>query len=338
MTRTFHVAVVGASGAVGREMLETLEQRDFPVGQLTLLASERSAGEKLTFRDAPYTIKQLTADSFEGVEIALFSAGGSTSRQFAPIAAKAGAVVIDNSSAWRMDDSVPLLVPEVNPEAALTHKGIIANPNCSTIQMVVALAPIHKAARIRRIVVSTYQSASGAGKKGMDELADQTVAILNQKPFEIKVHHKQLAFNCVPHIGSFLDNGYTDEEMKLVHETRKIMGDDTIEVSPTAVRVPVFCGHSEAVNLDLEKPLTVNQVRELLRAAPGVVLVDDPKENGYPVPIECPSTDDVFVGRIRRDPTRANVINLWVVSDNLRKGAALNAVQIAELLVRENNL
>ena len=312
-------------------MVELLESRGLPIEELTLLASERSAGETMLFHGEPNRIYLLEPKRFSGVDFALFSAGSAVSREFAPIAAAQGAVVIDNSNCWRMDADVPLVVPEVNPREAFAHKkGIVAVPNSATIQLVVVLQPLHRAVPIRRVVVATYQSASVAGKRGMDELAEQTVAILNQKPFEVEVHPQQLAFNCIPQIGSFLDNGYTEEEMALVYETRKIMGDDAIEISPTAVRVPVFCGHSEVVNIEFEHPISADEVREILRAAPGVTVEDD---TSYPTAINCPSEDAVFVGRVRQDPFRGDVINLWIVTDNLRKGAALNAVQIAELLI-----
>lgn len=332
----FNVAVVGASGAVGREMLAVLEERNFPVASLCLLASERSAGSRLDFKGESIPVKQLEHDSFKGIEVALFSAGGSVSKGFAPSAVKAGAVVIDNTSHFRMDKDVPLVVPEVNPEAIAGHKGIIANPNCSTIQMVVVLKPIHDAARIKRVVVSTYQSTSGAGKKAMDELFNQTVAILNQRKLDIKVFPHQIAFNCLPHIDIFYDNGYTKEELKMVNETKKIL-DPSIAVSATCVRVPVFCGHSEALNIETEKKLTAKEVRDLLSVALGVEVVDDPANNLYPLAINAAGKDPCYVGRIREDVSTANGIDLWVVADNLRKGAALNAVQIAEYMV-ENSL
>jgi aspartate-semialdehyde dehydrogenase len=328
------VAVAGATGAVGREMLEILAERSFPVADVVPLASERSAGERVKFGDRSFTVKLLTRQSFEGVDIALFSAGSERSLEFAPLAVKAGAVVIDNSSAFRMDPKVPLVVPEVNPEAVSEHSGIIANPNCSTIAMVVALKPLHDAAKIKRVVVTTFQSVSGTGKKGMDELAQQTVALLNFKDVETKVYPHQIAFNCLPHIDSFLDNGYTREEMKMVNETRKIMGDDSIRVTATAVRVPVFRCHSESVNIETEKKLSANEVRALLSAAPGIIVFDEPKKNVYPLAIEVTGKDETYVGRVREDESVENGINLWIVSDNLRKGAALNAVQIAEHLIK----
>ncbi len=335
--RNYHVAVVGATGAVGNEMIGVLEERNFPVGKLTLLASERSIGKRLEFRGESYPVQVLKEDSFKGVEIGLFSAGGGISQKFAPIAAEAGCVVIDNTSAFRMDPEVPLVVPEVNPTdiGDYRKKGIIANPNCSTIQMVVVLKPIHDRARIRRVVVSTYQAVSGTGKKAMQELEDQTRNILNFREPEIRVYPHQIAFNCLPHIDIFLENGYTREEMKMVNETKKIMGDYTIAVTATTVRVPVFRGHSESVNVETERKITVREVRGLMEKAPGVKLVDNPAGNVYPLAIDAAGKDETFVGRIREDESIPNGINLWVVSDNLRKGAALNAVQIAEVLARD---
>ena len=328
------VAVVGATGAVGREMLATLEQRDFPVSNLRVMASARSAGTKLKFAGTDYVIEDLETASFEGVDFALFSAGGSVSKQFGPIAAQAGAVVIDNSSAFRYDDAYPLVVPEVNPQAVIGHPGIIANPNCSTIQMVVALKPIHDAVGIERIVVSTYQSASGAGQKGMWELWNGARARTadEEEPAPSTFPHP-LAFDVIPHIDSFQDNGYTKEEMKMVWETRKIMGLPQLEVSATCVRVPVLRSHSEAVTLDLAAPLSASDARQILADAPGVKLWDDPATNTYPLARLAEGNDHTWVGRIRNDNQRPNTLHLWVVSDNLRKGAALNAVQIAELLL-----
>jgi len=335
--KKYHVAVVGATGAVGNEMISILEERDFPVGKLTLLASERSLGKELTYRGKAYTVQVLKEDSFTGIEVGLFSAGGSISQKFAPIAAQAGCVVIDNTSAFRMDPDVPLVVPEVNPKdiGDYMKKGIISNPNCSTIQMVVALKPIHDAAKIKRVVVSTYQAVSGTGKKAMDELMNQTRDIMNFKEPRIEVYPHRIAFNCLPHIDVFLENGYTREEMKMVNETRKIMGDASIAVTATTVRVPVFRGHSESVNIETEKKITADEARRLLMKAPGVKLVDDPGKKEYPMPIDAAGKDLTLVGRIREDESISNGINLWVVSDNLRKGAALNAVQIAEILIRD---
>ncbi|MFZ3065941.1 MAG: aspartate-semialdehyde dehydrogenase [Nitrospirota bacterium] len=330
----YNVAVVGATGAVGQEMINILEDRDFPVANLSLYASERSAGTKLGFQDKEILVKKLTTDSFKGIDIALFSAGASRSLEFAPIAAKAGAVVIDNSSAFRMDTNVPLVVPEVNRHAIFRHNGIIANPNCSTIQMVVALKPIHDAVKIKRIVVTTFQSVSGTGMKAMDELMEQTKALLNFKEAECKVYPHQIAFNCLPHIDVFLDNAYTKEEMKMVNETIKIMEDNTIRVTATTVRVPVFRCHSEAVNIETEKKITPNEARAVLSTAAGVMVFDEPKKNIYPLAIDVAGKDEVYVGRIREDESIANGINMWIVGDNLRKGAALNAVQIAEELIK----
>lgn len=333
--RLYSVAVAGATGAVGLEMIKTLEQRQFPVKSLKLLASERSVGRELNFRGEKIKVEKLSHDSFKGVEIALFSAGAARSLEFAPAAAAAGAVVIDNSSAFRMDPDVPLVVPEVNAHALGQYKkkGIIANPNCSTIQMVVVLKPIHDVARIKRIVVSTYQSVSGTGLKAIDELLTQTRAILNAEPVVKKVYPHQIAFNCLPHIDAFLENGYTKEEMKMVKETVKIMEDPTIRVTATTVRVPVLYGHSEAVNIETEKKITPQEVRKILAQAPGVVVIDNPSLGEYPLPIYAAGRDETFVGRIREDESIPNGINMWIVADNIRKGAALNAVQIAEILI-----
>lgn len=334
--RTFNVAVVGATGAVGNEMIKTLEQRNFPVKTLRLLASERSLGKDLMFRGKSIPVEVLKEDSFGGMEIGLFSAGGSISEKFAPIAARAGCVVVDNTSAFRMVPDIPLVVPEVNAEAIKLYKnkGIIANPNCSTIQMVVALKPIHDAVRIKRIVVSTYQAVSGTGKKAIDELEQQTASLMNGKEPQVKVYPHQIAFNCLPQIDVFVDNGYTKEEMKMVNETKKIM-DPSIAVTATTVRVPVFYSHSESVNIETEKKITPDEVRTLLSKAPGVKVIDDPKERAYPLAIHAAGKDDTYVGRIREDESIPNGINMWVVSDNLRKGAALNAVQIAEILIKD---
>ncbi len=328
------VAVVGATGAVGNEMIAVLEERDFPIETLRLFASERSEGVKLNFKGNEIAVETLKEDSFKGIDIALFSAGAERSKIWAPIAAKSGCVVIDNSSQWRMDPEVPLVVPEVNAHDLRWHKGIIANPNCSTIQMVVALKPIHDVAKIKRVVVTTFQAVSGTGKKAMDELLQQTVNLLNFKEIEIKVYPHQIAFNVFPHIDKFLPNGYTKEEMKMVNETKKIMGAPSIKVTATTVRVPVFRGHSESVNIETESKITPREVRELLAKAPGVVVIDDPEKNEYPLPIYASGKDEVFVGRIREDESIENGINMWIVSDNLRKGAALNAVQIAEELIK----
>ncbi|MDI6726836.1 MAG: aspartate-semialdehyde dehydrogenase [Smithellaceae bacterium] len=335
--RKFNVAVVGATGAVGNEMVGVLERRDFPVENLLLLASERSVGKEILFRGVPVPVSLLRENSFTGVDIGLFSAGGSISEKYAPLAAKAGCVVIDNTSAFRMAPDVPLVVPEVNPEAIAQYKarGIIANPNCSTIQMVVALKPIHDAARIKRIVVSTYQSVSGTGKKAIAELLDQTRAILDGREPEVKVYPYQIAFNCLPQIDVFLENGYTKEEMKMVHETKKIFNDQSIAVTATTVRVPVLYSHSESVNIETKEKLSVLQVRKLLANAPGVALLDNPSDLEYPLAIRATGRDETFVGRIREDESIPNGINIWIVSDNIRKGAALNAVQIAEILIKD---
>jgi len=333
--KEFRVAVAGATGAVGNEMVKTLEQRNFPVGELVLLASERSEGKKMRFHGGDVTVHTMTKDSFKGVDVALFSAGASRSLEFAPAAAAAGAVVIDNSSAFRMEPDIPLVVPEVNPQAVAdyTKRRIIANPNCSTIQMVVVLKPLHDEARIKRVVVSTYQAVSGTGSKAIDELDRQSRAVLGGTSFEKKVYPHTIAFNCLPHIDSFLDNGYTKEEIKMVNETKKIMGDDTIAVTATPVRVPVFYSHSESVNIETEKKLTPERAREILKKAPGVVVVDDPSRNVYPLALDAAGKDDTLVGRIREDFSIQNGLNMWIVSDNIRKGAALNAVQIAEYYI-----
>ena len=333
----YNVAVVGATGAVGEQMREVLDERLFPVDELRLLASERSAGQFLEFQNKQVRVDVLRENSFEDIDIALFSAGGSVSDKFAPIAARSGSVVVDNTARFRMEPDVPLVVPEVNAKAIPEYKkrGIIANPNCSTIQMVVALKPIHDAAKIKRVVVSTYQSTSGAGRKAMEELGRQTAAVLNMKEVEKEKFPHQIAFNCIPHIDIFLPNGYTKEEKKMIDETKKILGDDSINVTATCVRVPVFCGHSESVNIETEKKLSAKDVRAILRGAPGILLVDAPEENVYPMPLDATGTDATMVGRIREDESIPNGINLWVVADNLRKGAALNAVQIAEILIRD---
>jgi aspartate-semialdehyde dehydrogenase len=335
--KAYKVAVAGATGVVGQEFLKILEERKFPVGEIRLLASEKSAGLTMQFKGADEVVRELARETFEGIDIGLFSPGASVSAVYAPKAVKAGCIVIDNTSQFRMDPHVPLVVPEVNPGdiAKYKKKGIIANPNCSTIQLVVALKPIHDAFRIKRIVVSTYQSVSGAGKEAMEELSNQIKNLFNMKEACVKVLPHRIAFNCIPQIDSFLGSGYTKEEQKMVNETKKIFGDDSVKVSATTVRVPVFVGHSESVNIETEKPITPEAVKKLLKKAPGVTLVDDPKKGEYPMPIDCVDTDDVYVGRIRGDDTVPNGINMWIVSDNLRKGAALNAVQIAEILIRD---
>ncbi|RJQ50996.1 MAG: aspartate-semialdehyde dehydrogenase [Actinobacteria bacterium] len=328
-----NVAVVGATGAVGEEMLNVLEQRSFPCGSVRALASERSAGMKVPFAGAQLVVEELTRHSFGGIDIALFSAGGSVSKEFAPAAVEAGAVVIDNSSAFRQEPGVPLVVPEVNPEQVRAHRGIIANPNCSTIQMVVVLKPLHDAARIRRIVVSTYQAVSGTGKKAVEELLRQSEDILTGEPTTSECYPHQIAFNVLPHIDVFFEDGYTKEEKKMEMETKKIMGDPSIAVTATCARVPVFVGHSEAVNVETEQELGVDRARELLQDAPGVELLDDPASNLYPLAVDAAGKDPCYVGRLREDLTVPNGLNMWIVSDNVRKGAALNAVQIAELLL-----
>jgi len=328
------VAVVGATGAVGNEMIAVLEERNFPIEKLRLFASERSEGKTLQFEGSEIPVEALNENSFKGIDIALFSAGAERSKVWAPIAARSGCVVVDNSSQWRMDPEVPLVVPEVNAHDLKWHKGIIANPNCSTIQMVVALKPIHDAVRIKRVVVTTFQAVSGTGKKAMDELLQQTTDLLNFKEIKCNVYPHQIAFNVLPHIDKFLENGYTKEEMKMVNETKKIMGDNTIMVTATTVRVPVFRGHSESVNIETERKITQNEVRSVLSKAQGIVVFDAPEKNVYPLPIDVAGKNPVYVGRIREDESIANGINMWVVSDNLRKGAALNAVQIAEELIK----
>ncbi|MEW6116403.1 MAG: aspartate-semialdehyde dehydrogenase [Nitrospirota bacterium] len=332
---TYVIAVVGATGAVGNEIISILEEREFPVEKLRLFASERSEGKTLEFEGSEIPVETLQEDSFRGIDIALFSAGAERSRIWSPVAAQSGCVVVDNSSQWRMDPEVPLVVPEVNPDDLRWHKGIIANPNCSTIQMVVALKPIHDAAKIKRVVVTTFQAVSGTGKRAMDELLQQTTDLLNFKEIKCNVYPHQIAFNVLPHIDKFLENGYTKEEMKMVHETKKIMGDTTIKVTATAVRVPVFRGHSESVNIETGKKLTSNEVRELLSKAPGITIYDAPEKNAYPLPVDVAGKDDIYVGRIREDESIENGITMWIVADNLRKGAALNAVQIAEELIKQ---
>jgi len=338
MSRKPVIAVVGATGAVGREMLKTLEQRNFPAAEVIALASARSEGTRILYNDQELTVRKLEDDSFAGVDLALFSAGGATSEKYAPVAVKSGCVVVDNSNAWRMDEDVPLVVPEVNPGDLEKHKGIIANPNCSTIQMVVVLKPLHDAGTIKRVIVSTYQAVSGSGQKAVEELESQVKSLLSMQDVEPRVYPYQIAFNCLPHIDVFLENDYTREEMKMVNETRKIMGDDNIKVSATTVRVPVFYGHSESVNIETEKKITPQEARAILSQAPGVTVLDNPSENIYPMPIFAAGEDDTFVGRIREDETIDNGLNMWIVADNIRKGAALNTVQISELLVEMNLL
>jgi aspartate-semialdehyde dehydrogenase len=335
MTRTFDIAVAGATGVVGESMLEVLAERKFPVGHVHALASERSAGNKVAFGDDELVVEDLADFDFSSVAIGLFSAGGSVSAEFAPKAAAAGCVVIDNTSHFRYDDDIPLVVPEVNPGAIADYvnRGIIANPNCSTMQMLVALKPIQDAVGIARINVATYQAVSGTGKEAIDELANQTRALFNHKDPVVEVYPKRIAFNVLPHIDVFLENGYTKEEMKMVWETRKIMEDDSIVVNPTAVRVPVFYGHSEAVHIETRKKISAADARALLEKAPGVIVMDKREPGGYPTPIDAAGNDATYVGRIREDISHPMGLNLWVVSDNLRKGAALNSVQIAEILI-----
>ena len=336
--KTYNVAVVGATGAVGEALISILEERNFPVGELFLLASERSAGTKLMFRGKPVTVQNLAEFDFSKAQIGLFSAGGSVSAQYAEKASRAGCVVIDNTSHFRYEAGIPLVVPEVNPEriADYPNRNIIANPNCSTIQMLVALKPIHDKVGIERINVATYQAVSGTGKLAIEELAKQTADLLNGRTPVTKVYPKQIAFNVLPQIDVFLDNGYTKEEMKMSWETKKILGDDSIRVNATCVRVPVFYSHSEAVHIETRSPISVEEVRALLAKAPGVVLMDERKPGGYPTPVgDSAGNDAVLVGRIRSDISHPNGLNLWIVSDNVRKGAALNSVQIAEVLIKD---
>jgi len=339
MSRTFDVAVVGATGALGEAMIEILEQRNLPVDTLYPLASARSAGKSIRFRGKSITVTDLAAFDFSKAQIGLFSAGGSISEEYAPIAAAAGCVVIDNTSHFRRDEDIPLVVPEVNPHAiaGYTNRGIIANPNCSTIQMLVALKPIYDAVGIERINVATYQAVSGTGKEAIEELAKQTAQLLNGKSAETEVYPKQIAFNALPHIDTFQENGYTREEMKMVWETQKIFEDESISVNPTCVRIPVFYGHSEAVHIETRDKIGLEQVRALLAEAPGVELLDERCDGGYPTPVtEAAGQDPVYVGRLREDISHPRGINMWVVADNVRKGAALNSVQIAELLIAEH--
>jgi len=334
MMKKYNVAIVG-TGAVGQTLLEILDERNFPVNNLKLLATQRSAGKQVTFRGKNYTIEETTAESFENVDIALF-AGGAASKQFAKEVVKRGAIVIDNSSAFRLDPDVPLVVPEVNPEDVKNHKGIIANPNCSTIQMVVALKPLHDAAKITRVIVSTYQAVSGAGQEAIDELLVQTKQVLNSEKVTPEVFPYQIAFNLIPHIDVFMDNDYTKEEMKMVEETKKILHDSSIKITATTVRVPIIRSHSEAINIETEKELSPAEAKEVLRNARGIVLMDDPSQKIYPMPILASNRDEVFVGRIRKDISTERGLSFFVVADQLRKGAATNAIQIAELLIKYN--
>lgn len=340
--RGYHVAVVGATGAVGQQMLQTLEKRNFPISKLTLLSSERSAGTKITFRNEEHIVQVATPDSFEGVQIALFSAGGNISKLFAPEAVKRGAIVVDNTSAYRMDENVPLVVPEVNEDALKNHNGIIANPNCSTIQMVVALEPLRKAYGLSKVIVSTYQAVSGAGAAAIQELNEQTKAILNGNEYTPEIlpvkgdeKHYQIAFNVIPQIDKFEDNGFTFEEMKMINETKKIMEMPGLQVAATCVRLPVETGHSESVYVEVDQQgVSVEQIKALLKDADGVTLQDDPSQQVYPMPAYSVGKNDVFVGRIRKDLDADNGFHMWIVSDNLLKGAAWNSVQIAESLVK----
>ncbi|MFC1512664.1 aspartate-semialdehyde dehydrogenase [bacterium] len=333
--KAYKVIVAGATGAVGREMITALDKRNFPVKELKLLASKRSAGKTIQYKGNDIAVGELTKDVFKGYDIALFSAGGNISKEFAPYCAEAGCYAIDNSSAWRMEKDIPLVVPEVNAHALKKGNYIIANPNCSTIQMVVALKPLHDYAKIKRIVVSTYQAVSGAGQKGIQDLKSQTRAILEGRDITINKFQYQIAYNVIPHIDVFVDNGYTKEEMKMVNETKKIFEDENVRVTATSVRVPVYRGHAESVNIETEKELTPRSAKELLEKAPNIIVEDDPHNNKYPMPIFCEGRYETFVGRIRKDDTIVNGLNLWIVSDNLLKGAAGNAVQIAEELINQ---
>jgi len=334
----YNVAVVGATGAVGEEMTKVLERRDFPIKNLILLASERSVGKEYKFMGKKIKVQELEDNSFSGIDIALFSAGDKVSAHFAPLAVKQGAVVVDNCKYFRMDPNVPLVVPEVNSKDLDSHQGLIANPNCSTIQMVVALKPIYDAVGIKRIVVATYQSVSGTGKDAIEELKNQTAAIAKGKPFEIKAYPYQIAHNTLPHIGSFEENGYTSEEMKMLYETRKIFSDNKVRVTATTVRVPVFRAHSEVVHIETDKKISVHIAKKLLSEFPGVKVIDCPEKLEYPLPLLAEGKDEVFVGRIREDISVENGLVMWVVSDNLLKGAALNAVQIAEKVIEKGLL
>ncbi len=328
--KSYNIAIVGATGLVGQKMIRVLEARKFPVKQLIPIASARSKGEKVTFRGSAIEVQAISGEVFQDVDYAIFSAGASVSKAFAPVAARAGAVVVDNSSAWRMDADVPLIVPEVNAAALQTHNGIIANPNCSTIQMVVALYPLHQHFKIRRIVVSTYQAVTGTGKLAVRQLDEE----IHAGKSDAGAYPHPIAFNCLPHIDVFYEDGYTKEEHKMVDETRKILNDDSLKITATCVRVPVLGGHSESINVEFERPFDLEELREILSNSPGVIVLDDPAQNCYPMPITAHDRDEVFVGRLRRDPSIPNGLNFWVVSDNLRKGAATNAVQIVEALAK----
>ena len=335
--KKFNVAIAGATGAVGELMIKVLEERNFPIGEMRYLASSRSAGKVMKWKGEDLAVQEMTKDSFSGIDIALFSAGGGRSKEFAPAAVKAGAVVVDNSSAFRMEEDIPLVVPEVNPEdiGLYSKRGIIANPNCTTIIMIVALKPLHDYARIKRVVVSSYQSSSGAGAQAMAELIKQTKDWSAGKPLEVSAFQHQLLFNVIPHVDSFIENGYTKEEMKMHNETRKMLHDDRIKVSATCVRVPVLTAHSEAVSIETESEITVGKARELIDSAPGVEVMDEPESSTYPMPLFVAGQDTCYVGRIRKDYSTVNGLAFWVVGDQLRKGAATNAVQIAEILARD---
>lgn len=336
--KTYNIAIVGATSTIGAEITTILEQRDFPMKTLSLLAEEQASGTKLTYHGKNIAVQALREDSFQGIDLAFFASGVATSQKFAPHAVKAGAVVIDLTNAFRMAADVPLIIPEVNAHAIDQHHGILANPTSATIQLLVALKPIHDAVRIARIVVSTYQSVSDTGKGGVEELDRQIRNIFNYQDIVCEAYPHQIAFNCLPHTDTFQENGYTQEELLLAHETRKILEDDSIGVTATNVRVPVFYGHSEAVNIETEEKITVQAVRELLAKSPGVHVIDDPQKNLYPIAIETVGEDGVFVGRIREDHSIRNGMNLWIVADNLRKGSALNAIQIAELLIQHEDI
>jgi aspartate-semialdehyde dehydrogenase len=338
LSKSINVAILGATGAVGQELLELLESRNFPLGQLKLLASARSAGSEVIFKGQKLVVEEVSEEAFQGVDLVLASAGGSTSKYWAPIAVKAGALVIDNSSAFRMNPNIPLIVPEINPEAAENHQGIIANPNCTTILMGVAIWPLHQVQPIKRIVVSTYQSASGAGARAMEEVKVQSQAILNNQAPQAEILPYPLAFNLFPHNSALNEQGYCEEEMKMVNETRKIFGSPDILVTPTCVRVPVLRAHSESVNLEFETPFDVQKARDIISNSPGVKLVEDWQNNYFPMPIDATGKDEVLVGRIRQDISNPNGLELWLCGDQIRKGAALNAIQIAELMVAENLL
>lgn len=332
MRRGYHVAVAGATGAVGQEFLSVLDRRNFPVRELTLLASARSVGKTMTFKGETLPVKELKKDSFRGVDIALFSAGGARSKEFAPYAVESGAVVVDNSSAFRMDPNVPLVVPEINPQEVKKHKGIIANPNCSTIAMVVPLGPLHRAFGVKRVVVCTYQASSGAGAAAMEELREETRAVLEGRPYQRKIFPQQYAFNLFPHNSKLFENGYVEEEIKMVNETHKILGDNSIKVNATCVRVPVLRAHSEALNIEFKQDVSPEAAYQVLQKAPGVEIFEDRANNRWATPVDASGRDPVLVGRLRRDFSQPNTLDLWLVSDQLLKGAALNAVQIAELL------